>query len=175
MAEKQPKQDKQEQGKKKFPFRTILVVLVFLLLELGTVGLMAYFAGEPATVNAAGEGVADAARAEQPVELLLVEDRFQNTRTGHAYVYDTEIYVVTMQKNEELIGEKLERQKATVTTRIATIFRRADLDHLREPELSTLTRQILAAMNEQLGYDEDGKPYVQKVLIRKCMQFRADL
>ena len=166
-------ENKQDAPKRKFPIKTIIALAVVLLLEAGAVSVVFFIAGQPADVKAEGAKL-DKAKMEQPVEMLLVEDRFQNTRTGRAYLYDTEIYIVLARKHEKTLNQRLESMKAQITTEIATIFRRAEPSHLLEPELSTLTRQIKAMLDEKIGYDEDGEPYVEEVLIRKCMQFRAN-
>ncbi len=158
---------------RKFVLRTAITLVVMLLLQIGVISTVWFIASGPADVKAEGADLHQA-QLEQPTEMLLVKDQFQNTRTGEPYLYDTEIYIVVPKKHEEAVKTKLENMKAQVTTAIATIFRRAEPAHLLEPELSTLTRQIQAMINEKFGRDEEGKPYVQKVLIRKCMQFPAN-
>jgi len=172
MAE-QGENQQQDAPKRKFPIKTIIALAVVLLIEGAAVSLVFLLAGQPADVKAEGAKL-DEAKLNQPTEMLLVEDRFQNTRTGRAYLYDTEIYMVVPNKHEKTVEGKLEQMKAQVTTEIATIFRRAEPAHLLEPELSTLTRQIKAMVDRKFGYDEEGEAYVQQVLIRKCMQFRAN-
>ena len=160
-------------SKKKFALRTFAALLVMLLLQAGVVSTVFFITGQPADVRAEGAKLEEA-ELEEPVELQLVEDRFQNTRTGRAYLYDTEIYIVVPRKHQQYVQTRLERMHAQVTTEIATIFRRAEPSHLLEPELSTLTRQITAVTDRRFGYDEDGEPYVREVLIRRCMQFPAN-
>lgn len=163
-----------EPPKKKFPVRTVVILLAVLLLEGAAISAAFLLSGGPADVKADPAAIDAAAMAEQPVEVLVIAEKFQNTRTGRPYLYDTEIYIVVKQKYQVDIEAQIEAMQAQLTTDVATIFRRAEPSHLLEPELSTLTRQIQAVLNERLGHDEDGKPKVQEVLIRKCMQFRAD-
>lgn len=164
-----------EQSKKKLPIRTALIVSAVLFAEVATVGIAYWALGGPAEVRADGAAVDAAMLAEQPVEILVVEDKFQNTRTGRAYLYDTEIYIVVTKKHEGEVQKSIESMSAQITTDIATIFRRSEPAHLLEPELSTLSRQINAALDARLGQDDQGESFVQEVLIRKCMQFRADV
>lgn len=164
----------EEAPKKKLPIKTAIVLVAVLLIEGAAISGAFMFAGGPEEAHADGAAHDEAAMAEQPVETLVISDKFQNTRTGRPYLYDTEIYVVTKAKHQAEIEGRVETMKAQITTDVATIFRRAEPAHLLEPELSTLTRQVQAALNERLGHDEDGKPYVLEVLIKKCMQFRAD-
>lgn len=159
--------------KRKFALRTFVALIVMLLLQAGVVSTVFLLTGQPADVRAEGAKLEEA-ELEEPVELKLVEDRFQNTRSGRAYLYDTEIYIVVPRKHQAHVERRLEQMHAQVTTEIATIFRRAEPSHLLEPELSTLTRQLKAMTDRRFGYDEDGDPYVQEVLIRRCMQFPAN-
>jgi len=164
-----------EPAKRKLPVKTLGALAAVLLLEAGAISAAFLFAGGPAPVKAEGAPEDAAALLEQPVETLVVADKFQNTRTGRSYMYDTEIFVVVTTKNQSNVEGRVDQMKAQITTDIATIFRRAEPSHLLEPELSTLTRQVRAALDERLGIDEDGQPYVREVLIKKCTQFRADL
>lgn len=169
-----PAEGAAEEPKKKLPIKTVAIMGVVLALEAVAISAAFMLAGGPATVHADAAAHDEAAAAEQPVELLVAADKYQNTRTGRPYLYDTEIYVVTKVKHQEDMELKIETMGAQISTDIATIFRRAEPAHLLEPELSTLTRQINAALDNRLGFDEDGKPFVDEVLIKKCMQFRAD-
>lgn len=172
MAE-QSEKNASSSSKRTFALRTLVALVLMLLLQAGVVSTVFFIAGQPADVRAEGANL-DEAHLEEPVELLLVEDRFQNTRTGRAYLYDTEIYIVVPRKHQETVRTRLENMRAQVTTEIATIFRRAEPSHLLEPELSTLTRQLKAMTDRRFGYDEEGEPYIQEVLIRRCMQFPAN-
>jgi flagellar basal body-associated protein FliL len=160
---------------KRFPLKTLVVLLVVLLIEGLAISAAFIFSQGPDLAKADAAAIDEAARAEQPVELLVVADRFQNTRTGRAYLYDTEIYVVIKSKYQQKIESDIEHMQAAISTDIATVFRRAEPAHLLEHELSTLNRQIRAALDKRMGYDEEGQPYIQEVLIRKCHQFRADM
>lgn len=166
---------KQKTGGKKLPLKTILVLVAVLLVEGLAVSALFWFAGKPADVRADGSAMEQAALREEPVEVLVVEDRFQNTRTGRTYLYSTEVYIVLANKHQDRVTADLESMKAQVHSDIATIFRRAEPAHLLEPELATLRRQIRATLDKHLGFDEEGNPIVQEVLIPKCIPFRADL
>ena len=173
MAE-QNEQEKKS-ASKKVPWKTVAVLAAVLLLEGVGVSALFWFAGKPAEVRADGASMDEAALLKQPVEVLVVEDRFQNTRTGRTYLYDTQVFIVLAKQHQAQVTKDLEAMNAQVHSAIATIFRRAEPAHLLEPELATLRRQIHAALNEHIGHDEEGKAIVQEVLIPKCMQYRADL
>lgn len=175
MPEQTPEKQAPPTANKRLPIKTMAILAVVLLLEGGAISAAFLLAGGPADVKAEGAAPDAAAQAMQPVEVMVLAEKFQNTRSGRPYLYDTEIFLVTHQKYQKLVEEQIEAMRAQISTQIATIFRRAEPSQLIEPELSTLTRQIRAALDDQLGYDADGNPYVQEVLIKKCMQFRADM
>lgn len=174
MAENNDKANQAAAGKK-MPWKTALVLVAVLLVEGLAVSALFWFAGKPAEVRADGSTADQTALLQQPIEVLVVEDRFQNTRTGRTYLYDTQVFIILARQHEQSVAAAMESMKAQINSDIATIFRRAEPAHLLEPELATLRRQISAALTRHLGHDEEGEPIVQEVLIPKCMQYRADL
>jgi len=163
------------EGKKKLPMKTILVLAAVLLVEGAVISLVFLLSAGPSPVAANTAAEDAAAKAEEPVELLIVSDSFQNTRSGRTYIYETEVWVVVRRKHDEVVKKSLEGLNAQLTADIATIFRKAEPSYLLDPNLATLTRQIKASVDERLGEDADGKPVADKVLIKKFMQFRADI
>jgi len=160
---------------KKSSLKVLLMVAVVLVLEGGTVGVTIMLSGSPAKVEGHGPTPDLAAEENKLVEDLVVKDRFANQRTGRTYLYDTEIFITVRAKDNPKVKEKVESMQAQLSTEIATIFRRAEPAHLLEPTLATLTRQVKAALDERLGKDAEGKPVVQEVLIRKCIQIPVGL
>ena len=156
------------EGRRRFPLKTALIMLGVLLLEGVAITAVFFVVGGPSDVNADSSAVDAAALAEQPVEELVVADKFQNTRSGRLYLYDTEVYVVVQQKHQDRIKNDLEKMSAAISTDIATIFRRADPAHLTEPTLATLTRQVKAVLDSR--FKEDGRTIIREVLVRKCTQ-----
>ena len=174
MAEEKAVKPEEAEGKKKLPLVPIIAVAAVLLLEAAVIVGLFMFSGGPSEVQAE-PGVADlVAQGEEPAEVLILSGKFQNTKSGRSYMYDTEIYVVVKQKHLEYMEEKKEQMQASITRDITTIFRRAEPTHLREQDLATLTRQVKAALEERWGQDENDEPYVQEVLITKCMEFASD-
>jgi len=174
MAEKDNKE--QVEAKKKLPLKTIAVLLAVLLIEAGAISAVFLLAGGPANVKGDAAEEDKEAMANRPVEQLVVQDKFQNTKTGRTYLYETEVYIVVRQKHQKKVEAELESKRAQITTDISTIFRRAGPVHLLEPTLATITRQIKAALDERLDPEEEtGESRVMEVLIRKCIQYKADL
>src|SRR5262249_20092968 len=108
--------------------------------------------GPAAHLDAAQPGAVNRAAAEirKTIELLVVADKFQNTRVGHTYLYDAEIYIDVRKKYEEKTKQEIEANKAQIRQDLRTIFGRAEPTQLLEPTLATLTRQIHAVLDERL-------------------------
>ncbi|MEM7626415.1 MAG: hypothetical protein AAF333_12535 [Planctomycetota bacterium] len=164
-----------EEKKSGLPLMPIIAVAAVLFIEAAVIVALFMFSGGPSEVKAE-PGVADEiAAGEEPAEILVLAGKFQNTKSGRSFMYDTEIYVVVKQKNLEDMELKKEQMQASITRDITTIFRRAEPSHLREQELATLTRQITSALQDRFGSEEEtDEPFVQEVLITKCMEFASD-
>lgn len=161
-------------AKGKLPVKTAAILGIAFVLEAVVIAGVFMFAGKPTDVKADAAAADAAAAAEEPVEIQVIADKFQNTRTGRTYLYDTEVFVLVKMKNQEQVNKELEAKKAQTATDIATIFRRAEPAYMLEPTLATLTRQVHAALDERVGKDEQGKSLIEQVLIKKCTQYRAD-
>ncbi|MEM6332707.1 MAG: hypothetical protein AAF823_05145 [Planctomycetota bacterium] len=161
--------------KKGLPIKTIVAVAVVLVIEAVAISAVFLLAQGPEPVQADSAAIDAAAEGERPVEYMVVADKFQNTRTGRAYLYDTEVYIVVKNKHLNEVADAIERMRARVSTDIAEVFRKAEPAHLLEPELATLRRQIHASLTDRLGYDADDEPLVIEVVIPRCKQYRADL
>jgi flagellar basal body-associated protein FliL len=155
--------------------KAVIIVGAVLLIEGVTIAGVFLLAGGPDDANANTAAVDEAAQMELPDEVQVIEDKFQNTRTGRAYIYDTQIVVICKRKNKAEIEQKLEMMRARISADIAEIIRKAEPAHLLEPELATLKRQVQSALDSRLGSDIDGNPLVMEVVIPKCEQYRADL
>lgn len=160
--------------KKKLPVKTIALVGAALVIEAVVICAAFMLSGKPAEVKADHAAVDVAAEADVPLEMMVIADKFQNTRSGRTYLYDTEIYMVVKKKNEDRVEERMKANAAQVSAEIATIFRRAEPAHLLEPTLGTLTRQIKAVLDEKIGKDAEGASMVESVLIKKYAQFRSE-
>jgi len=175
MADEQTPETAEESSKGGLPMMTLAVVGGALLLQVGVIAAVFFLAGGPAPVQAEG-AIPDAeADANRLVEVLLVKGKFQNTKTGRTYFYDTEVFIVVKQKHQEQVEGYIESMTAQISEDTSIIFRRAEPSHLLEPTLNTLKRMIKASVDEKFGRDEEGLPIVEKVLITKFSQYRADV
>ncbi|MBB6430749.1 hypothetical protein [Algisphaera agarilytica] len=164
----------EETKKKGLPLMPIIAVAAVLLIEAVAIVALFMFSGGPSEVKAEPGVVDELAALEEPAEILVLTGKFQNTKSGRSFMYDTEIYIVTKQKHFDTMTMKKEAMQASITKDITTIFRRAEPSHLREQELATLTRQVSAALENRFGNDENEEPFIQEVLITKCMEFASD-
>jgi len=59
----------------------------------------------------------------------------------------------------------VEHRRAEISAGVNQIFRRAQHNHLKEPELRTLRRQLEALVADVFGTDASGEPRVEEVII----------
>ncbi|XAL99040.1 hypothetical protein OT109_15820 [Phycisphaeraceae bacterium D3-23] len=172
-------------AKKKLPMMTIIVILVVMLVEGAVLGGVFMVMSSSPGAAQADEPVDDTLAAEEEeVEVMLIADKFQNSRQGaQAFLYDTTIYVLVKRKNlgtEEEIEEgggfeaTVAGHLGRVRGEMVSIFARAEPAHLNEPEHQTLRRQILEAMRKRFGNDPDGEPYVLDVVISDWKRYDSD-
>ncbi|MGB0766205.1 MAG: flagellar basal body-associated FliL family protein [Phycisphaeraceae bacterium] len=176
MAE-EDKQDGQAPAKKKLPVKLIVILAVVMVVE-GAIFAAGYFIFGDKPPAAMAEGLeVDAKAAEfEPVEVLLIGDKFQNTRQGaQAYLYDATIYVVVQQRHRGTIEAEIEEQMARISQEVTEVFARAEPAQLNEPDRLTLKRQILEKVEKRFGEDADGEPYVKDVVISNWKRFSTDL
>lgn len=162
-------------GKKKLPMKTLVILVAALLIEAVAIVAVFMIAKGPEPIRADAGLSEELASAEKQVEVLVIAEKFQNTRTGRSYLYDTEVYVIIRNKHMDKVDETIQGMQAQLSTEIATIFRRAEPTYMMEPDLATLSRQIGAVLVQKLGTDSEGEPYVMGTLIKKCIRIRADM
>lgn len=171
--------EEQEQSavpKKKLPLKTMIVLAAVLIIEGVAISGAFLLSGGAADVDAAGIAEDAEAMKNELVEELVVEGRFQNTKTNRPYLYDTQVYIRVRQKHQVQIQQELEQKRAAITMEIASVIRSSEPVHLREPKLATLTRQIKAALEQMLSADkETGESTVEEVTIPRFIQYRTDL
>lgn len=162
--------------KNKLPMKMIIILAVVMVVE-GIIFGAGYFifGDKPPTAEAEGLTV-DAKAAEfELVEILLIGDKFQNTRQGaQAYLYDATLYVVIQERHRSHIEEQIEKQMARISAEMTEVFARAEPAQLNEPDRLTLKRQILDKCQKRFGDDADAEPYVRDVVISNWKRFSTD-
>lgn len=161
--------------KKKPPVKVIAVVAALMALEAGGVYFFVGMTASKAQTAEAEIKGAEAAAAQETVEIDLVDDKFQNMQTGRVWVWDLRIVLKVKQKFEAYVSEQLGKRDAEIKEGIGQIIRRAQHSQLREPELTTLNRQITAYLSTIIKPDEaDGHSRIERVLIPKCKGLQID-
>jgi len=175
MADKEPKAEATESAEpKKGGMKLMIIIAAIMIVEGAAVFFVVNMMKGPAGVEASEMAMLEGTGEDAPVEIELVEDRFQNMSTGHVWEWRAKIVLRARQKNQAHIETIKERDTALLTEGIALIFRRAQDRHLREPGLETITRQLTTYINEVFGVDADGLPRVDRVIIPECKGFRSD-
>ena len=161
-------------GKKGLPLVPIIIVAAIMLVEAVVIAGVFMMAGGPSEVQAEGNLDDELAQQEQPVTLLVVADKFQNTKSGQNFLYDTEVYATVKVGQKDDMEIAIEAARAEVLSKVMVIFRRAEPAHLHEPALSTLTRQVREVLVRKFGETPQGEPLLLDVIIGKCTEFPAD-
>jgi flagellar basal body-associated protein FliL len=163
--------------KKKLPVKLLIILGVVMVVEGAIFGAgYMIFGDKPPAVQAEGLDTDDKAAEFELVEVLLIGDKFQNTRQGaQAYLYDATIYVVVQQRHRSMIETEIEEQMARISQEVTEVFARAEPAQLNEPDRLTLKRQILDRCQDRFGDDADGEPYVRDVVISNWKRFSTDL
>lgn len=166
----------QTSEQKKSPKKKLLAMVsgAMILEAVVIVALVMMFSGGPGATQAKGLDGHDQAADLEDVELLLVDDIFQNMQTGKVWVWKTEIHMKVRPRNVSAVEQELSRRSAEIKERVGQVIRRANHAHLREPDLRTLNRQFSALANELFGKDESGQYRVERVIISRCEGFSTD-
>jgi len=120
--------------------------------------------------GAAGEG--GAAKKGKTVEIPVGDYKTLNRASGHTYLYDISIFVVTKTEKEQLVTDLFKEDKALIEDRIRTIIAESDPEKLggvSEPGLETLRRQVKYQLDRIVG---EGN--IEEVLVPRCIPFRTD-
>jgi hypothetical protein len=161
-------------AKKKPPIKTIGIVLALLVVEGAVVFFVASKLGGP--TKAEGQEIVheEDPSLDETAEVQIVADRFPNHNTGRVWLWDTEVQIKVKQRYLEEVQGVLEERAAEIRTGVSQIVRNAHHNHLKEPTLETLNRQMLTYLRGVFGQDPEGRERVEQVLIPKCVGFPSD-
>jgi flagellar basal body-associated protein FliL len=167
MADKKNESESEEtpKPKKGGGLKFIIVVLALLGIE-GGVLFFVFSSGKPQTVEATEPVIVANPEDEKLVELLVLDDRLVNDRTGISYLYQTEIYVKVRKKDEEWVKDEIERSKNSLRAQLGGIWRTAEPTHFQEPLFETLTRRVETVMRERFDHkSSDSKPVIDRCVL----------
>jgi len=165
-------------GGQKGSFKMILAVIALLVFEAALiVGAMMMVGGEPKVAGADDSTLPEVETAEDEkiVEILVLDGKLPNAKTGITYLYDTEIYVQVRRKYADRVNSELEQFYNEIKADISAIWRTSEPQHFKEPKLENLTRKVYALLNDRFGTDaDDGEPILVKCVLVMGTGFRVD-
>jgi hypothetical protein len=155
--------DEQEpqRRRRRSPARLIIVVGGILALEAVVIIGAMLLVGGP--------------EEEQIVEILVLDGKLPNNKSGVTYLYDTEIYVQVKKRYADQVAEELSRFRNEIKSEITAVWRTAEPRHFQEPRLESLTRRVQSMLSDRFGVDEQhDEPIISKCVIVMGMGFRID-
>ena len=161
------------QPAKKSPMKAVGIVATLMIVEAAAVYI---FVGKTGPQPAAAHVLKphDGPDENAPVEIPLIEEKFQNMQTGRVWLWDVSVFVQVKQKNQEKVEARLKQRNAEVKEELSRIISKAQHVQLKEPDRQTLLRQFGATLNKIFENDEHGDPRIERVLIPRCRGFPAD-
>jgi hypothetical protein len=152
---------------------TIAAVVVFEAAII--VGVMLFVGGPSETAASIGDPAMIVEEDEKIVELLVLNGKLPNNRSGVTFLYSTEIYVQVRKKHETPVSDELDRFQNEIKAEIGAIWRTGEPHHFQEPKLENLTRKVYALLHDRFGGDpETEQPIVSKCVIVMDTGFRID-
>ncbi len=165
-----------ESERKKLPLRLIMLIGGVLVVEAAVIiGAMMLFGGPPQVEATEMTVTLDAPEDEKIVEVLVLDGKLPNNKSGVTYIYGTEIYVQVKSRYAERVTEELEQFRNEIKADITAIWRTSDPQHFQEPKLESLTRKVQALLADRFGVDQQsGEPIISKCVIVMGTGFRID-
>jgi hypothetical protein len=165
-----------QRKKRRSPARLIIVVGGILAVEAVVIIGAMMLLGGPAKVEAVEvPAVLEAPEDEQIVEILVLDGKLPNNKSGATYLYDTEIYVQVKKRYADEVAEELSQFRNEIKSEITAVWRTAEARHFQEPRLESLTRRIQAMLSDRFGVDQQhDEPIISKCVIVMGMGFRID-
>jgi flagellar basal body-associated protein FliL len=156
--------------------KTMIIIAAVLLVEAAAVVGIMLVVGRPSDVRAEDPAIdLVLEEGDKIIEILVLDTRLPNSRSGLTYLYDTEIYVQVRKKHADRVIEHLEQFQNEIKSEIAAIWKTSEPDHFKEPKLENLKRKVYALLNERFGPSEDDDgPIIQKVVIIMGTGLRLD-
>jgi hypothetical protein len=156
--------------------RVALVVGGILVVEaVVIIGAMTILSG-PAPVEAARVPAAlEAPEEERITEILVLDDKLPNDRTGVTYLYETEIFAQVKKRYADRVSAELQQFRNEIRSEIAAIWRTAEPGNFQEPRFETLTRRVQTLLADRFGVDRaHDEPIISKCVIVMGTGMRAN-
>ena len=161
---------------KKRPLLMVMLIGAMLVVEAVVIVGVVMVIGQPAEVAAGGDTTrVDTSEEDRIVEILVLDSRLPNNRSGITQVFDTEIYVQVKRKFQTRVSGELDQFRNEIRAEITAIWRTSDPQHFQEPKLENLTRKVYALLNGRFGRDTaSGEPIISKSVIVMGTGLRID-
>lgn len=144
-----------------------IITVVLLVVEGAVLGGVFMMMNKPKAAEATEPTVHVDPEEEKLVEVLVLNERLANDRSGLTYVYPTEIYVQVKKKDEESVTEEIERFKNELRADIAALWRTSEPHHLQEPRMESMTRRVETLLRER--FDKHGGEGATEPVVQKCV------
>ncbi|MFQ5489165.1 MAG: hypothetical protein ACE5GE_00475 [Phycisphaerae bacterium] len=159
--------------------KAMIVVGGIMAVEAGLIfGVMKMVGTGPSGAAAAdveGTGSEEATgqgQGEESVkEVVIAETDAYNSRSGRLYLYHLRVSALVEAGNQSTLEKLVEERQGTMLDRINTVIRGADPNHLNEPGLETLRRQIKFELDKISG----DASVIKELLIPQLLQTRSNL
>ena len=148
-----------------------------MLLEAVGIFVLVRMTSEPGP-SEAGEAAQDPGQLveQMDAELALVNCEAINRKSGQSLVVHISLSVRVAAQNAEHAAKLIEKRQSTIKDRVQMILRSADPQHLNEPNLDTIKRQVRFELDKILGDAVPGnEELILKVLIPQILQTRSRL
>jgi len=156
--------------------KTMLVLAAMFIVEAVVIVGAFMLAGSPPEVGAMTSAAdIESAEDEKLREILVLDDRLPNNKSGVTYLYATEIYIQAKRRHQGRIEAELDQFENEIRSEINAIWKTSEPQHFQEPMLETLTRKIDAMFNRRFGADQEtGERIVSKCVIVMGTGMRVD-
>ena len=155
--------------------KVIIGVGAMLILEaVLIVGAMMMLGADPEVATATTPLDPLVAEGDKIVEVLVLDARLPNAKSGVPYLYSTEIYVQVKNKHVASVQDKVQQFYNEIKAETGAVWRTSEPHQFQEPMLETLTRKMYAMLSHRFGVDsESGEPIIVKCVIVMGTGFRV--
>ena len=162
-----------KRGKESGSGRTALIVAAILSIEtIAAVAALRLLGHEPERSHAFVDGTVPAVDHDRVIEVLVLDARLPNARTGEALLFDTEIYMQVRARDEAVARRELDQFANEIRSEMISIWRTSEPHHLEEANLGTLTRRVTDAMRSRFEPTIDGEDIVLKCVVVMSLGYR---
>lgn len=174
MADQKPRADEKKDAAESAPApaktggRKIMLIIggIMLLEGAGIFGAMKLVGAGPGSSHA-DELTLATQPSKRSIEIEVVRVRTPNDKEGKLILWSLEVVIRVPADQQQSVADVIKANSGTIKDRIARLIRAASPEHLREPGLETLRRQ----MRFELGRVLEDESKILEVLIPDCTPY----